>query len=155
MFAARLRDSKHDLLSNLREIAERYESFDTEQVLVRRISGVELSRCSIKLGRILLVPVGDHVTQTAIQKTEQVFALGNLSVEEREYSFGRIADAVSHEFEGVSGDFQINNSVACVLRYTGVTPAKALELSQVEIEFVLDLLRYFGVATQGLSLIHI
>lgn len=148
IFAARLKDQDHDLISDLRAVTDTYEAYNTQQVLVRRISGVELSNCSIKFGRVLVVPIGEQLNSIATELTEKIFSEGKRSQVERAEATKMILDVVSEEFEAVTGQFQINNSVACVAEYTA-TPARALERSQEEIEFIIDLLRYFGVATQA------
>lgn len=148
LFAVKLKEPDHDLMNDLDGLAKKYDSYNTQQVLVRRIRGVELSQCSFKFGRVLLVPIGEQLNSIVTELTEKIFSEGKLSKEEREEQKKRFLDIVSDEFEGVTGKFQINDSVACVAEYTA-TPARALERSQEEIEFIIDLLRYFGVATQS------
>lgn len=147
VFAARLQNTDHDVLGDLAKISEQYEQFNSDQTLIRRVSGVELKECSIKLGKVLLVPVGAELNEMVKRHTEEVFASGNLSEEEQEKRRSRFINVISEEFEGVSGPWQKNNSVACIATYTA-TPARALERSQEEIGVVIELLRYFGIATR-------
>lgn len=124
--------SPHRAYECFDQLADEYERYSTEQILILPLFGIGLVENQIELGKITLKKLNDELTEKLIDKLSYAISNSSNTDDEKKMHF-------EHEKEFI--DKYLRNQVCAVLT-VNAEPERALEIAETESQRALDLLRY-------------